>query len=220
MTKTLTPTQAKKYYDNFGAKQDSQGFYEDKPIGIVEQEALFEQATNVFDFGFATGKRSSDLFKTKLSETCKYTGQDISDTMITLAQEKMEPWKDRPQVRLTDGSTTLPEPDNTFDRFFSTYVLDLLPEQETKNILNEAKRVLEPNGMLCLVGITSGKNIRSKIVSGGWKLIFKLRPSVVGGCRPIDLTKFVLEPDWKILFHKKVTAKMVASEILIATPIK
>ena len=76
--------------------------------------------------------------------------------------------------------------------------------------------------MCCMlhVGITTGKNIRSKIVSKGWSFIFKLRPSLVGGCRPINLKTYVTEEDWNIEFHEKVTAKLVASEILIATPKK
>ena len=70
------------------------------------------------------------------------------------------------------------------------------------------------------MGITTGKNIRSKIVSSGWGLIFKIRPSLVGGCRPINLTNYVTEEDWNIVFHEKVTAKLVASEILVAEPKK
>ena len=218
--KTLTPEQAEKYYDNFGAKQDSQGFYEDKPIGIMVQEGDFEKAEKIFEFGCGTGKKASELFTNKLSNSCTYTGQDISDTMVELAHKNLEEWKERVTVRKTDGSTTLPEGDNSFDRFYSTYVLDLLPVEKTKEILQEAKRVLRPEGKLCLVGITTGKNLRSKIVSKGWGFIFRLRPSLVGGCRPINLTKYINDSDWTILFHKKVTAKLIASEILIATPKK
>lgn len=218
--KTLTTEQAKKYYDNFGAKQDSQGFYEDKPIHIMFTEGEFEQAESVFEFGCGTGKKASELFTNILSETCTYTGQDISDTMIELAQKNLEHWKERVTVRKTDGSATLPDVDNSFDRFYSTYVLDLLPPEKTKEVLQEAKRVLRSGGKLCLVGITTGKNIPSKLVSSGWSLIFKIRPATVGGCRPINLLEYIKEPEWNILFHKKVTAKLVASEILIAEPIK
>ena len=220
MTKTLTTEQAKKYYDNFGEKQDRQGFYENKPIEIMFKEGEFEKARKIFEFGCGTGKKASELFTNKLTDICTYTGQDISDTMVDLAHKNLEQWKERVTVRKTDGSTKLPESDNSFDRFYTTYVLDLLPPEKTKEVLQEAKRVLTPNSKLCLVGITKGKNIRSKIVSSGWGFIFKLRPSLVGGCRPINLREYVTEEDWDIVFHEKVTAKLVASEILIATPKK
>ncbi len=220
ISKTLSTEQAKKYYDNFGAKQDSQGFYENKPIHILFKEGEFEKAQKIFEFGCGTGKKASELLDHIVPETCTYTGQDISDTMVELAHQNLEQWKERVTVRKTDGTTQLPEAENTFDRFYSTYVLDLLPPEKIQEVVQEAKRVLQPEGKLCLVGITKGKNIRSKIVSSGWTLIFKVHASTVGGCRPINLLDYVKESDWTIQFHTKVTAKLIASEILIASPKK
>lgn len=220
MTKTLSPEQVKSYYDAFGKKQDSQGYYENKPIDIIVEEAAFKEASNIFELGCGTGKRAKELFKNTLNSTCEYTGQDISETMVVLSKENLDPWKERTSVRLSDGSMTLPDEDGTYDRVLSTYVLDLLPDEKIKEVLHEARRILKKNGQLCLVGITTGTNIRSKIVSTVWNIVFKLRPRTVGGCRPLNLTTYIVKSEWEIIYHRKVTAKLIPSEILIATPKK
>jgi ubiquinone/menaquinone biosynthesis C-methylase UbiE len=49
-------------------------------------------------------------------------------------------------VELSDGSPRLPAGDGEYDRFVSTYVLDLLSAADTVDLLAEAHRVLRPGG--------------------------------------------------------------------------
>ena len=219
LTKTLTAEKAKSYYDNFGSKQDKQGFYENKPLKIMLNNANFKDANRIFEFGCGTGKFAKNLFENEISPTCTYVGQDISETMVKLANERLSSWVNRVNIKLS-GSLKLKEEDNNFDRFVSTYVLDLLSDAQINEVLREAKRILTNEGKLCLVGISKGCNIRSKVVAFGWKQLFNIKPSLVGGCRPLEILKYIKESDWDIKFNQRVSAKSIASEILIATPNK
>ncbi|GAC1566788.1 MAG: hypothetical protein NVS3B14_10770 [Ktedonobacteraceae bacterium] len=49
-------------------------------------------------------------------------------------------------VRQTSGSLQLDASDSAFDRFVSTYVVDLLPSADIMTLLSEAHRLLTPDG--------------------------------------------------------------------------
>lgn len=82
-----------------------------------------------------------------------YTGADISDTMVTLAQEKNEIFvasgeASFVQVTLKDGCALLPFADNSFDALFTVntlYFWDDAPAQA-----KEIYRVLKPGGAFAL----------------------------------------------------------------------
>ena len=119
-------------------------------------------------------------------------------------------------VAIATGDPTLPIARHSVDRFFSTYVLDLLSEPLIRQVLTEAHRVLEPGGLLCLAGITPGDTVISRVVMAIWRLAYSIRPYVVGGCRPIRLSEIVSEPEWVVRHHRVVVVKGVASEVLVA----
>ena len=48
--------------------------------------------------------------------------------------------------------------DGAFDRFIRTYVLDLLPDVEIRAVLDEAHRVLKPDGLIGLASLTKGSD--------------------------------------------------------------
>jgi SAM-dependent methyltransferase len=100
----------------------------------------------------------------------------------------------------------------------STYVLDLLPGSGVQKFLAEAKRVLRPEGLLCLVGITYGTTPLSRLVMGFWQWLFTRNPSWVGGCRPTLLAERLASADWKVRFRAVVVSWGIASEVVIASP--
>jgi hypothetical protein len=46
--------------------------------------------------------------------------------------------------------------------------------------------------------------------------IQSLRPSLVGGCRPVDLLPFLREQEWLVQYHAKVVAFGIPSEVVVA----
>ena len=55
MTETLSREDAKAFYDRFGAKLDSQCFYEDRALADLIEHSDFETARHIFEFWCGTG---------------------------------------------------------------------------------------------------------------------------------------------------------------------
>jgi len=213
--RVLSTSAVRAYYDRFGAKQDSQGFYEDPAVDDLIAKADFQDARSVFEFGCGTGKLAARLLEKHLSSSANYLGCDISPVMIGLARSRLATYGERAQVALSDGAVRFPCPDHSIDRVVSTYVLDLLSEPDIRRFFSEARRVLTPNGRLCLASLTYGVTLPSRIVSSLWMRVFRLNPALVGGCRPVCLDSFVDPQEWRVVHNRVVTPFRVPSEVLI-----
>ena len=215
--RTLTPEEAKAFYDRFGGKQDAQVFYEASALEHLVANSAFEQARSVFEFGCGTGRFALELLRHHLPPESIYRGTDISTTMVEIASARLAPFAARATVTPSSGRPALALADASVDRFVSTYVFDLLPAAVVRQVLAEARRVLRPDGLVCLTGITRGNTPFSRFVMGAWARVFAMNPSWVGGCRPTELAGLLLPSDWSIRFRRVVVAWGVASEVVIAS---
>lgn len=213
---TLSHQEARRTYDRIGSLQDSQGFYEDRATAMVLLYGDFASAESVFEFGCGTGRFALRLFEQYLSNTTRYRGVDVSPKMVRLAQTSLASHLPRAEVILIEGGPPDDEPAASYDRFVSNYVFDLLSHQDIRAVLREAHRMLRPGGLLCLSGLTSGVGIASRIMAGVFRSVHSLRPSLVGGCRPVDLLPFLRGSEWQVKHHSKVVAFGIASEVVVA----
>ena len=218
--RTLSLEEARAYYDSFGAKQDSQTFYEGPAIKKLIAKGNFDRASSVFEFGCGTGRFARELLSEHLPPDAIYCGTDISSTMIQLATEHLKSFGPHAMVTQTSTKIDVPLGDDSIDRFVSTYVLDLLPQAAAKKVLGEAHRALQADGLLCLASITQGTTLISRFVMGTWQWIFSQNPSIVGGCRPTQLTSLLPAAQWQIRYRTVVVAWGIASEVVIAAPTK
>jgi ubiquinone/menaquinone biosynthesis C-methylase UbiE len=214
----LTRAQARAFYDRFGSKQDSQAFYEDAAVRDLLAHAEFERANAVFEFGCGTGRFAETLLSRHLPAAARYVGRDVSTTMVDLARQRLARFADRADVRVTDGAPRIEVPEGAFDRFVSNYVLDLLTAGDIADIVSAARRVLTAEGRLCLVSLTHGSTPASRLVSWLWARVHRLRPQLVGGCRPLALLPFLSAEEWHILHHNVIVAYGIPSEVVVASP--
>ncbi len=213
----LSPSAVKSFYDRFGSRQDRQAFYEDRAVDDLLAHAAISLAYHVVEFGCGTGRLAERLLRD--APTARYTGCDVSSTMVGLAAARLAGFGARATVRLQpEGSVALSVPARGADRIVSTYVLDLLPEAQIQEFLDEARRVLEPAGRLCLVGIAPGFTLISRLVMSGWTALWHAAPGVVGGCRPISVAGFVRAAGWVPEHVGRVVSWGVASEVVVALP--
>ena len=212
----LRKEQVEAFYDRFGKKQDSQAFYEDPAVDEMIRHAGFATAERVVEFGCGTGRLAARLLSAHLPANARYWGCDVSTTMVGLAQDRLRAYGARAEVTRTGGTPSLPLPDGGADRFVSTYVLDILPEGETEEVIEEARRVLRVGGLICLASLTEAVGPLSALVMAVWKRLFAIRPSLVGGCRPIQLRPRFASPGWEIVHQRKVAAFGIPSEIVVA----
>lgn len=214
---TLTPDEAKAFYDRFGSKQDSQAFYELPALQRLVASSSLEDAHAVFEFGCGTGRLARELLERHLPPDAVYRGVDLSRTMVELAASRLAPFAGRAAVEPAPDEPAFPLADASVDRVLSTYVLDLLPDPAVRQFLAEARRVLRPEGLLCLAGITHGVTPLSRAVMGVWGWLAARRPAWVGGCRPVSLQEHLSRAGWTLRFHTVVVAWGVASEVTVAS---
>lgn len=212
----LTRLQAKAFYDRFGSKQDWQGFYEDRALADMIAHSAFEQATRVFEFGCGTGRLAERLLRDPLSQAAEYTAVDISTTMVSLTRHRLQVFGPRVQVSESSDNDPFLLVRLPIDRVVSTYVLDLLADEEINLFVQSSARVLAEHGRICLVSLTTGTTPISKIVSSAWQSIFQFSPRLVGGCRPINLISRFRTDNWIVLHHDVISAFGIRSEVIVA----
>jgi SAM-dependent methyltransferase len=213
----LTRQQAREFYDRFGRKQNRK-YYERKAIKRLIEYGNFEIAESVVEFGCGTGRLAEQLMDDELPPNAVYAGFDLSETMVQATRKRLIRYGSRVSVTRTDGRPRIPMPPESCDRFISTYVLDMLPSPDIGRTLEQAWKVLRGDGLLCLASITYGSGPLSRLVIASWLAIHSLRPSLVGGCRPLSLTDFLGPASWKVLHVSTVTSFGVPSQVLIARP--
>jgi ubiquinone/menaquinone biosynthesis C-methylase UbiE len=128
----------------------------------------------------------------------------------------LDGFKNRASVTLTHGAAAVPLESDSCDRFISNYVLDLLPPEQIRAVINEAYRILRNNGLLCVTSLTFGKDAVSRAIIAFWKAIHRAFPAAVGGCRPIEAARYISEPQWKIKKKQTVVSWGIPSETLVA----
>jgi ubiquinone/menaquinone biosynthesis C-methylase UbiE len=216
MATGLSHGEARRFYDRVGSLQDSQAFYEDRATDVLLRHGGFGRAESVFEFGCGTGRFALRLFAEILPPNACYRAVDISPRMVSLARARLAPYSPRAQVALTEGGPPVEEPSESYDRFVSSYVFDLLSDEDIQGVLREARRMLHPGGLLCLAGLSTGVGPLSRSVARIWSWVQARRPSAVGGCRPIDLLAFLPASAWRIRHHAKLVAFGIPSEALVA----
>ena len=215
----LSYEQAKRFYDWMGAKQDAQCFYERPALGDLVVHLELGGAEKVIEFGCGTGRFAEELLDRYLPPNACYVGLDLSSTMIELAQSRTARFGGRAAIQQTSGTTRVDLPDGAFDRFISTYVLDLLSEKDIDFLLSEAYRVLRNGGLLGVVSLTRGSRGLSRFVTWTWERLHQFSPMLMGGCRPIKIRPLLENLKWKVRYKDVVTRFAIASEIVVAEKI-
>ncbi len=212
----LSHAQARRVYDLIGRRQDSRLLSERLALDELVEHGAFEQAHAVFEFGCGTGRLAARLLRTVLPDDCRYTAVDVSPRMVALARAALVEWPERAAVDLTDGSPLLRLADGEVDRFVSAFVLDLLSPADTETLLAEAHRVLRPGGLLCLASLTFGATPSARLVTSLWQGLWRLRPWLVGGCRPVASAAALPGESWALRHRATVYAHALSSEVLVA----
>jgi ubiquinone/menaquinone biosynthesis C-methylase UbiE len=160
----LSLNQARSVYNRIGRIQDWQAFYEDATTNRLVANAELAGEQTIFEFGCGTGRLAARLLGA-LPTSVTYLGVDVSPVMINLAARRLTAWAGRAEAVLVDGSLPLPANDGIADRVFSTFVFDLLDADYARAVLGDLRRILTPDGRLCLASLTSGDRPLERVVS-------------------------------------------------------
>jgi ubiquinone/menaquinone biosynthesis C-methylase UbiE len=219
MTRLFSHAQAARFYDLLGAGLDTQAFYETAALHDLVAHLQLARCQSVAEFGIGTGRLAVELLSAHVPAKAIYFGLDVSATMVCLAKSRLRPFGVRADVRQSDGTLRIDAADGTFDRFISTYVFDLLSDDDIRAVVKEARRVLRPDGLLGLASLTDGLSRLSRLVSTAWRGLHCISPWLVGGCRPIVLRDFLSNTEWRVEYRNIIVRFGVPSEVVVASPV-
>ena len=208
----LPPARLRDVYDRVGVGQDRQGWYENAATDVLLQHGAFEEAEAVVEMGCGTGRLAARLLE---RGGATYRGTDLSPVMVGLARERLARFGDRAEVALVEGGPPAAPPGSA-DRFVAAYVLDTLSDADIAATLDAAHRVLRPGGRLCLASLSGGVGTLSRAVGAGWAAVYRLRPALVGGCRPVCVLPLLDAARWRVLHAEAVAPWGVPSEAVVA----
>lgn len=209
--RTLTHDEARTVYDRVGARQDAQAWYEDTAVDILLDHGGLEAATLVLEVGCGTGRLAERVLE---AGAARVLASDPSSVMVGLARKRLVRFGDRASVLEAFGVPHLE--DGSASHVVSTYVLDLLSEADARRFVLDAHRALEVGGRLCVASLSTGTGPASRTVAAAWHAIWRLRPALVGGCRPVEVAPLLDAALWEITHREHVSPWGVPSEAIVA----
>jgi len=210
MPEKILPTPAtQKFYDRIGSRYDWFEFYEGRAKEQAFKALQLKDGLKVLSVGVGTGKELGKI-QAAISPGGTPFGLDLSPVMARLTRERTGP-----NVCQADARK-LPFVDQTFDRLYAAYVLDLLPLTDIGQLLVDFWRVISPSGMLVILALTEGVDLPSKALVSIWKGVFAISPAMCGGCRPLELIELVQAAGFTNIERQVIVQAGVPSELISA----
>ena len=141
-------------------------------------------------------------------------GIDISPGMLARARRRLGRLALANYDLALASAIDLPFGDETFDLVMNNYMFDLIDEGAWPAILGEFRRVLAPGGRLVLVNMTRGE----RFGSGVYEALYRLSPSLMGGCRGVQLEGPLGAAGFRVLRREYVQQCLFPSEVIFAVP--
>ena len=180
------------FYDRISSAYDLLADSNERAARLAGVNALDVQpGERVLEVGFGTGNEVLDL--ARLAGAGGYVaGIDISPRMLAVAQRKLDATPPTAKVELqVADARQLPFAEGSFDAVYSSFTLELFPEDDERQVLGEIRRVLRPGGRLAGVSMAQVKpKEKSSALEHTYIWMHRHFPHIVD-CRPIDLAALV-----------------------------
>jgi ubiquinone/menaquinone biosynthesis C-methylase UbiE len=206
----LEPGEAGRVYDRIGRSLALGGPFEGRARGLAQSWLEVEPGQRALEVGVGLGS-TLEILQGRIGEG-QLVGVDVSQRLMSLAAARA------PRAHLVRGSVSaLPCRDACFDWVVVAYTLDLLPSSLISVALRELRRVLRPQGRLVLCSLSEGQTWLESCLMATWKRIHRtLGPSVVGGCRPLELAPLLPGAGLELLRRQHVGQLGTPSEVILA----
>lgn len=212
---TITPREAQRFYDRLGARYDLAHLVESRAKRRGLEALYLEPGQAAANIGMGSGLEYLEML-THVGSHGFVAGLDLSPVMVSVTRRRALA-QGHPLPPLTYGNALqLPYAAHSFDRLFSSYVLDLIPAADIPTVLSEFWRVLRPGGRLALVGVTEGEGLISQTIMSIWKRLYRVQPAWLGGCRPLQLRPFVQQAGFTWVQRWYVSQWGYPSEVVTA----
>ncbi len=205
---TISREEARRFYDRLGRMHDLAECYEGRAKARALESLQLQAGLRVLNVGVGTGKEQSRIKAIVPGDLV--VGLDISRIMLDITRR-------RTGSPVCMGETLrLPFKTGSIDRLFSSYLMDLIPDQHLVPVLREFHRVLKPGGIMSIVTLTEGTTVFSRILMAGWRLLYAVNPMICGGCRPLHLAGLVGAAGFVHVERKVILQLGIPSELVAA----
>ena len=212
---TITPRQAQRFYDRLGSRHDVADLLEARAKRRGLEVLHLAPGQSAVNIGVGNGLEYLEMLA-RVGPTGLVAGLDLSPVMAHVSRQRALDLGERQPALTLGNALKLPYEANSFDRLFSSYMLDLIPAADIPGVLAEFLRVLRPGGRMALVGLTEGNDPISQSVMSVWTALYRVQPAWLGGCRPLRLRDFVREAGFTFVQRWYVSQWGYPSEVVSA----
>jgi ubiquinone/menaquinone biosynthesis C-methylase UbiE len=184
------------------------GLTESKSRRRCLEVADIKNGESVLEVAVGTGILFEKILE--LNPTGRNEGIDLTEEMLTRARARAQKSGASGYVLKVGDAYHLQYSDNSFDVVLNNYMFDLIPEKDFLAILCEFRRVLRKGGRIVLVNMTKG----SRWFNAVWEWLYKIRPSLLGGCRGIELKPYLEEVGFEKIRREYVSQMFFPSEVI------
>ena len=202
---------ARDWYDALSRWYDVVADPFEAPARAAGLEALdAAPGERVLDIGCGTGTALVELTRA-VGPDGLAVGIDLSGGMCRRTSRALAAAGLDPGVVVeADGGAT-PFPDGTFDACFASFVLELFDTPEIPVVLEEWRRLLTPDGRLCVVSLSRHE---ARVSTRLYESVHELAPTYAD-CRPIYLRDTLLEAGFEIEDERVVSAWGLPVEVVV-----
>ncbi|MDH4263814.1 MAG: class I SAM-dependent methyltransferase [Spirochaetia bacterium] len=211
---TRTKEEAKTSYDMMSKWYDLFTKVAEKKYKSAGLKKLNAQTgETVLEIGFGTGECIISLAES-VGISGKVYGIDLSAGMLHVAQKKVSKSaiSERVELKLGDGAN-LPFSNKFFNAVFISFTLELFDTPEIPLVLDECKRVLKPNGRICIVSML--KEEHDGLMVKFYEFAHLKFPKYVD-CRPIYVQKNIEDAGFKKIDNTVMHMFGLPVEIILA----
>lgn len=184
------------------------GVTESKARQRCLQAAHIKDGESVLEVAVGTGILFEKILQ--LNPTGRNEGIDLTEEMLSRARARVEKLGASGYVLKVGDAYHLQYPDNSFDVVLNNYMFDLIPEKDFVAILSEFRRVLGKGGRIVLVNMTKG----SRLFNAVWEWLYRIQPSLLGGCRGIELKPYLEKVGFEKIRREYVSQMSFPSEVI------
>lgn len=142
----------------------------------------------------------------------KTIGYDLAPGMIAAAQRRLAKAGLGNAEAHEGDALSLPLADGSVDTLTTSYVLDILPEDQIRAALTEFRRVLRPGGRLVLVNVTPGERRRHRLPD----LLYGSPLPFTSNCRGIHAAPMLEDLGYSAIQRRYVSQLSLPSEVVWA----
>ncbi|SEQ94594.1 class I SAM-dependent methyltransferase [Natrinema salaciae] len=164
---------------------------------------------SVLDVGCGTGRGVARL-QTAVGFDGQVVGIDVAEQMCRLTQDRLD--DGGPSTVVCGDALALPFDTDSFDGVLVSFTLELFEDDHRTTILEEIRRVLNPQGRICVI---SPSKAAGTIVSPLYTRLNEVLPTLVDS-RPLDVSAVLADASFEIVRTQMERVLVVPVELVVA----